>query len=341
MKFVDEATIIVSAGHGGDGSLSFRRDKYLPKGGPDGGNGGRGGDVVLVVESSMSTLADFRYTRAFRAKNGSRGSGQNRTGGAGQNCEIPIPVGTLVFDANSNELITDMVDVSQRFIVAYGGSGGAGNVQFKSSTNRAPRRTTPGKLGEERRLNLELRILADVGLLGFPNAGKSTLLQAVSSAKPKVGSYPFTTLYPQLGIVENEWDRFVVADIPGLIKGAATGAGLGVSFLKHLRRTRLLLHIVDIGTEKTSDSINAIHTVEHELKAFDEELATRSRWMILNKADLVGRDEAERVAAKLIGALSWTGPCYVISAATGEGCTSLMRGIFSWIHELHQDGRRP
>jgi len=341
MKFVDETTITVSAGHGGDGSLSFRREKFLPKGGPDGGNGGRGGDVVLVVEPGLNTLADFRYTRTFRAKNGSRGSGKNCTGGAGANCEVQVPIGTLVFDANSNELISDMIDVCQRSVVAYGGTGGAGNAQFKSSTNRAPRRTTPGKTGEERRLHLELRVLADVGLLGLPNAGKSTLLRAVSSARPKVGAYPFTTLYPQLGIVERESDRFVMADIPGLIKGAATGAGLGISFLRHIRRTRLLLHVVDIGTEKSSDLINAIRTVEQELKAFDEELATRSRWIILNKADLVAQGEADRVAAELMGALSWAGPWYVISAATGEGCASLTGDIFSWIDTKQQTGPRP
>jgi len=341
MKFVDETNITVSAGHGGDGSLSFRREKFLPKGGPDGGNGGRGGDVVLVVEPGLNTLVDFRYTRTFRAKNGNRGSGKNCTGGAGASCEVRVPIGTLVFDADSNELITDMVDIRQRFVVAYGGKGGAGNAQFKSSTNRTPRRTTLGKIGEERRLHLELQVLADVGLLGLPNAGKSTLLRAVSSARPKVGEYPFTTLYPQLGIVECESDRFVMADIPGLIKGAATGAGLGISFLRHLRRTRLLLHVVDIGTEKSSDTINAIRAVEHELKAFDEELATRSRWMILNKADLVAQGEADRVAAELMDALSWAGPWYVISAATGEGCASLTGDVFSWIDRALQKGPRP
>ena len=340
MKFVDEAIVTVSAGHGGDGSLSFRREKFLPKGGPDGGNGGKGGDVVFVVESGLNTLADFRYTRTFRAKNGSRGSGKNCTGGAGANCEVRVPIGTLVFDADSNELITDMVDVSQRSVVAYGGKGGAGNAQFKSSTNRAPRRTTPGEMGEERRLHLELQVLADVGLLGLPNAGKSTLLRAVSGARPKVGEYPFTTLYPQLGIVEHESDRFVMADIPGLIKGAATGAGLGISFLRHLRRTRLLLHVVDMGTEKSSESINAIRTVEQELKSFDEKLATRSRWMILNKADLVPQGEADRAGAELMEALSWSGPWYVISAATGEGCESLMGDVFSWIDKVRQDCHR-
>jgi GTP-binding protein len=341
MKFVDETTIIVSAGSGGDGALSFRREKFLPKGGPDGGNGGKGGDVVLVVEPGLNTLSNFRYTRTFRASDGSRGAGKNCTGSTGANCEVQVPIGTLVFDADSNELITDMTDGCQRSVVAYGGKGGVGNAHFKSSTNRAPRRTTLGKIGEERRLHLELQVLADVGLLGFPNAGKSTLLRAVSSATPKVGEYPFTTLYPQLGIVERESDRFVMADIPGLIKGAATGAGLGISFLRHLRRTRLLLHVVDIGTEKSSDSINAIRAVERELKAFDEELATRSRWMILNKADLVAEDEAERVATELIGTISWTGPWYVISAATGEGCASMMEDIFSWIAKTQQDGLWP
>ena len=341
MKFVDETTITVSAGDGGDGSLSFRREKFLPKGGPDGGNGGRGGDVVLVVEPGLTTLVDFRYTRTFRATSGSRGSGKNCTGGTGANCEVRVPIGTLVFDSYSNELITDMVDVCQRSVVAHGGKGGAGNAQFKTSTNRAPRRTTPGKMGEERRLRLELQVLADVGLLGLPNAGKSTLLRAVSRARPKVGEYPFTTLYPHLGIVERESDRFVMADIPGLIKGAATGAGLGINFLRHLRRTRLLLHVVDIGKEKSSDSIEAIRTVEGELIAFDKELATRSRWMILNKADLVAQGEADRVAAKLIRALAWTGPCYVISAATGEGCESLTGDVFSWIYKAQHNRPQP
>jgi GTP-binding protein len=336
MKFVDETTITVSAGNGGDGSLSFRREKFLPKGGPDGGNGGRGGDVILVVEPDLNTLADFRYTRIFRAKNGSQGSGKNCTGRAGTNCEVRVPIGTLVFDADSNELITDMVDVCQRPVVAYGGKGGAGNTQFKSSTNRAPRKTTPGKLGEKRRLRLELQVLADVGLLGLPNAGKSTLLRAMSSARPKVGDYPFTTLYPQLGIVERELHRFVIADIPGLIKGAAMGVGLGISFLKHLRRTRLLLHVVDIGTEKYSDPINAVRTVEHELKAFDEQLATRSRWIVFNKADLISQNEVDQVATTLLGALSWADPFYVISATTGEGCASLTADIFSWINDAGQ-----
>jgi GTP-binding protein len=341
MKFVDETTITVSAGNGGDGSLSFRREKFLPKGGPDGGNGGRGGDVVVVVEDGLNTLADFRYTRMFRAKNGSRGAGKNCTGGAGSNCEVQVPIGTLVYDADSNELIADMVDIFQRSVVAYGGKGGAGNAQFKSSTNRTPRKTTSGKKGEERCLRLELQVLADVGLLGLPNAGKSTLLRAVSSAKPKVGEYPFTTLYPHLGIVERELDRFVMADIPGLIKGAATGAGLGISFLRHLRRTQLLLHVVDIATEKAADSINAIRTVECELEAFDEELATRSRWIILNKADLVDKEEANRVASELIGTLAWKNPWYVISAATGEGCASLTGDVFSWIGEAQQNRPRP
>jgi GTP-binding protein len=331
MKFVDEASITVSGGHGGNGSLSFRREKFLPKGGPDGGNGGRGGDVIVVVESDLNTLVDFRYTRTFRAKNGSPGSGTNRTGAAGTNCEVHVPIGTLVFDADSDELIADMVDISQRSVVAYGGKAGVGNAQFKSSTNRTPRKTTVGQIGEERRLRLELQMLADVGLLGLPNAGKSTFLRAVSAARPKVGDYPFTTLYPHLGVVESETHCFVIADIPGLIKGAARGAGLGVSFLRHLRRTRLLLHLVDIGSERFSESIDAIHTVENELKAFDEQLAIRPRWIILNKADLVTSSEVNHLVAELTETLSWAGPLYVISSKTGSGCRSLTGDIFSWM----------
>jgi len=331
VKFVDEATITVTGGCGGDGSLSFRREKFLPKGGPDGGNGGRGGDVFLIVQPNLNTLAHFRYTRVFRGRNGNSGSGKNCSGAAGPSCEVHVPVGTLVFDAESNELISDMVNDRQRSVVAYGGKGGSGNARFKSSTNRTPRKITRGTIGEERRLRLELEVLADVGLLGLPNAGKSTLLNSISNANPKVSDYPFTTLYPQLGVVEHELNRFVMADIPGLIKGAAAGAGLGIRFLRHLRRTRLLLHVVDVGTEQLSNAIRAVTTVEQELHAFDEKLASRPRWLILNKVDLLGSKDIHRISDEIVRKLSWTGPIFVISASTGVGCEALIKDILSWI----------
>ena len=331
MKFVDEMTISVSGGHGGDGSLSFRREKFLPKGGPDGGNGGKGGDVILVVHPNLNTLADFRYTRTFRGKNGQPGSGKNCTGAMGADCEVPVPVGTLIFDADSNELIADMIELAQRSIVAYGGKGGTGNTRFKSSTNRTPQKITPGGYGDERRLRLELRVLADVGLVGLPNAGKSTLLRKISSAKPKVGDYPFTTLYPELGIIERDFERFTIADIPGLIEGAAVGAGLGTRFLRHLKRTRLLLHILDVGMEQSIDSINGYRVVEQELHSFDQELAARSRWLIMNKVDLLKSEDIELLSNEIVKRLSWRGPVYTVSASTGEGCEDLIRAIFSWI----------
>ncbi len=331
MKFVDETIITVSAGCGGKGALSFRREKFLSKGGPDGGNGGRGGNVILVVEPGLNTLADFRYRRVFQATHGSPGSSDNRTGASGENREVKVPMGTLVFDLATNELIVDMVADCQKFVVAYGGKGGAGNAQFKSSTNRTPRKTVGGKNGDSRQLRLEIQILADVGLLGLPNAGKSTLLQALSNARPKIGEYPFTTLYPQLGVVEDDYHSFVMADIPGLIEGAAAGAGLGTSFLRHLRRTRLLLHLVDIGTELTSDVIKSMRIIEKEIKSFDKELAARPRWVVLNKADCIDAEEVQDVSDEIARALPWTGPLYVISAITGDGCKALREDIFSWI----------
>ncbi len=325
---VDRARIFVRSGKGGDGCMSFRREKFVPKGGPNGGDGGDGGDVMLIGDDSLTSLLTLTHRPHYRATHGEQGKGSQKHGSNGADCIVKVPLGTLVTDEASGELLADISTQAQEVIVAQGGKGGYGNEHFKSATNQAPRETTLGEPIVEHTLRLELKLIADIGLVGLPNAGKSTLLRAVSRARPKVGEYPFTTLYPHLGIVERESDRFVMADIPGLIKGAATGAGLGISFLRHLRRTRLLLHVVDIGKEKSSDSIDAIRTVERELIAFDKELATRSRWMVLNKADLVAQGEADRVAAELIWALAWTGPCYVISAATGEGCASLTGDIF-------------
>ncbi len=327
MNFVDEAIISVKGGRGGDGSQSFRREKFLPKGGPDGGNGGKGGDVMLVVDTQINNLSLFRYAREFKGKNGAQGSGKNCTGASGADYEISVPPGTLVFDVESNDFIADMVSDNHRVTVAYGGQGGMGNAQFKSSTNRSPRKTIPGYPGEERELRLELRVLADVGLLGLPNAGKSTLLSFISNAKPLIGSYPFTTLHPQLGIVEYQFDRFTVADIPGLIKGAAKGAGLGIQFLRHLQRTRLLLHILDIGIMEASEVIENCQSIEYELESFDQKLMALPRWLILNKCDLLGEKEVAIITQKIKKQLTWTGPIHIISAHTGEGCDSLVEDI--------------
>ncbi|MBO68734.1 MAG: GTPase ObgE [Acidiferrobacteraceae bacterium] len=331
MKFVDEAVITVAAGHGGSGSLSFRREKFLPKGGPDGGNGGKGGDVVLIAHTHLNTLAHFRYSRIFRGEPGHAGSSNNRTGAAGADCEVGVPVGTLVYDANSMEFITDMVGSGDRFVVAYGGKGGSGNSRFKSSTNRAPDKITEGKTGDGRRLRFELRVLADIGLLGLPNAGKSTLLAAVSAAQPKIGSYPFTTLNPQLGIVEQGLERFVMADIPGLIDGAAQGAGLGTKFLKHLSRTRLLLQLVDISSNSVGDAIEAVHTIETEITTFSETLASQPRWIVFNKIDLVDNYHIEELVSAFAKQYPWNGPLFAISGNSGKGCSELINAIFDWM----------
>jgi len=326
MKFVDEATIEVLAGKGGDGCLSFRREKFVPRGGPDGGDGGRGGDVVLVADGGINSLAQFRYKRKFSAVDGKGGAGRNRTGAGGEDCRIRVPAGTLVYDADTKERITDINRSDTTFVVAQGGRGGVGNIRFKSSTNRAPRRTVPGTPGDARTLRLELQVLADVGLLGLPNAGKSTFLRAVSQARPKVADYPFTTLHPQLGVVDIDVDSsFVIADIPGLIDGAAAGAGLGVRFLNHLRRTRLLLHMVDVGPEISNDPVADIKTVENELAAFDPDLASRPRWLVLNKVDLMSDEEADQILQTLVESLSWTSPSFVVSGLTGKGCRDLAR----------------
>lgn len=333
MKFVDEASITVQAGHGGNGCLSFRREKYVPKGGPDGGDGGHGGNVYLTAVAGLNTLADFRHTRAFKAQRGAGGAGKNRTGRRGSDQYVEVPVGTIVSDADTGELIGDLVEAGVTLRVAAGGAGGLGNTRFKSSRNRTPRRITLGKRGELRSLNLELRLLADIGLLGLPNAGKSTFLRAVSDATPKVADYPFTTLYPQLGVVRVDFGQsFVIADIPGLIEGAAQGAGLGTRFLRHVRRTRLLLHLVDIAPlDGGQDPCEAVRTIESELESFDTDLAAAERWLVLNKIDLIEQSESSRRRARLVHALDWQGPVFEISALSGVGCQALCRKVMTWI----------
>lgn len=336
MKFVDEAVIRIQAGDGGDGALSFRREKFVPRGGPDGGDGGRGGSVFLVAESGLNTLADFRYTRDFRAQHGERGRGRNCSGHAGKDLYIPVPLGTVVLDAGTDERIGDLTHQSETLLVAQGGSGGLGNTHFKSSVNRAPRRIIPGGPGETRELRLELQVLADVGLLGLPNAGKSTFLRAVSEARPKVADYPFTTLYPHLGVVMLERHRsFVIADIPGLIEGAHEGAGLGIRFLKHLARTRILLHLVDIDPpDADAEPARAVKALAVELEKFSPELAQRERWLVFNKIDLLPPDEAEKRVRAAVAALRWRGPVFAISGATGQGCDELVARLMSRLDEL-------
>ncbi|MFZ0487633.1 MAG: GTPase ObgE [Arenicellales bacterium] len=341
MKFVDEAEVTVQAGKGGNGCLSFRREKFIPKGGPDGGDGGRGASVYLVAAEGLNTLSDFRYTRRFQAENGRPGMGRDKTGRSGKDLYIRVPPGTLVRDAQSGELIADVLSTDAPVIVAAGGQGGLGNTHFKSSTNRAPRRTTPGKPGDQRVLRLELRLLADVGLLGLPNAGKSTLLCAVSQARPKVADYPFTTLYPHLGVVRVEAERsFVLADIPGLIEGASRGAGLGARFLRHLSRTRLLLHLVDLApVDDHHDVAEDVRTVAAELRAFSEDLARRPRWLVLNKIDALGADARAQRRENLVTALSWEGPVFEISAVSGEGCELLCGQIMDFLEEQNERER--
>ena len=335
MKFVDEATITVESGQGGDGCLSFRREKSIPKGGPDGGNGGNGGDVYLRAIPGLNTLADFRYTRKFKADNGKPGSGQNKTGRSGADTHIDVPVGTGVFDRDTGELIGDLAEQARCLLVAYGGRGGLGNPHFKSSTNRAPRRTTRGRPSELRNLRLELRVLADVGLLGLPNAGKSTFLGAISEATPKIAEYPFTTLHPQLGVVRIDHGRsFVVADIPGLVEGAADGAGLGTQFLKHLSRTRLLLHLVDMSPTPPRSLAQDVLTIETELARYRKELSEcYDRWLVLNKIDLLTPEEGRTRFDALVDKLNWTEPVFMISAATGQGCDTLCQEIMNHLEE--------
>ncbi len=338
MNFVDEAVIRVIAGKGGNGALSFLREKYRPKGGPDGGDGGHGGSIYLVADSGLNTLADFRYTKLFRAQNGQPGAGRERAGKAGEDMQIRVPLGTMVFDDETDELIGDVVGAGNQLLVANGGSRGVGNARFKSSVNQAPRKTIPGKPGDERVLRLELKVLADVGLLGRPNAGKSTFLSVISSARPRVADYPFTTLHPQLGVVDvGESSGFVVADIPGLIEGAAQGAGLGIDFLKHLSRTRILLHLVDVAPLDGADPVEAVREIEHELEAFDEGLAARERWLVLNKCDLLDEEEMAALKQETVDRLEWNGPVYMISAATGQGCPDLVNALMQRLDLMREE----
>ena len=337
MKFVDEATIKVFAGNGGSGCLSFRREKFIPKGGPDGGDGGDGGSIFLEAKTELNTLIDFRYTRSFKAENGSQGSGSDCTGSKGDDLYISVPVGTIVTVTETGEIIGDLTFPEQKLLVAKGGFHGLGNTRFKSSRNRTPRQTTQGKEGESREIKLELSLLADVGLLGLPNSGKSTLVQTVSAARPKVADYPFTTMVPNLGVVRLDSERsFVIADIPGVIKGASDGAGLGMRFLKHLTRTKLILHLVDISPLDGSSPKQAAEEIELELEKFSPTLATEHRWLVVNKADLLSNDEHERVLKELIADLQWKGRFFLISGATGLGMELLCNSIYSHIDNLRE-----
>ncbi len=339
MKFVDEATIRVHAGDGGNGCRSFRREKYIPRGGPDGGDGGDGGSIYLRGNSGLNTLADFRHSRQFTAERGSNGSGKNCTGKSGQDLVIDVPLGSIVHATETHEIIGEVVSDDQLLLVAQGGRGGLGNTHFKSSTNQAPRKTVPGTPGDRRELLIELQVLADVGLLGLPNAGKSTLLRAVSSAKPKVADYPFTTLYPNLGVVSVGLHKsFVIADIPGLINGAAEGVGLGVQFLRHLSRTRVLLHLIDIAPFDTgADPVAEAEGLIVELAKFDTGLADRERWLVLNKVDLVPEVEQEARCQAIIDGLSWTGPVFRIAAISGQGCKELVAALQQHIDLMNEE----
>jgi GTP-binding protein len=336
MKFVDEATVKVRAGNGGAGKVSFRREKFVPFGGPDGGDGGHGGSVFLRAQEGINTLADFRIARTFKAAHGEPGGSRDCTGKSGADLYVPVPTGTVVQDADTQEILGDLKTAGQMLLVAQGGKGGWGNTKFKSSTNRAPRKAGPGLPGEQHVLKLELKVLADVGLLGLPNAGKSTLIRAVSAARPKVADYPFTTLHPHLGVVSvGEHRSFVMADIPGLIEGAAEGAGLGIRFLKHLQRTRLLLHLVDIAPlDPAADPVKDARAIVAEIKKFSTELAGKERWLILNKIDLLEEAQAKLRTAQIVRRLRWKGPVFEVSAATGRGTRELCARVMDRLDEL-------
>jgi len=335
MKFVDEAKLRVQAGNGGRGCLSFRREKFMPFGGPDGGDGGLGGSVYLKAAEGINTLADFRVERTFKAQSGEAGSGNDCFGKGGEDLYVPVPIGTIVRDSETGEQLGDLVKEGDILLVARGGKGGWGNARFKTSTNRAPRQFGTGLPGEKRLLELELKVIADVGLLGLPNAGKSTLIRAVSSARPKVADYPFTTLHPNLGVVYcGEHRSFVMADIPGLIEGAAEGAGLGIRFLKHLQRTRVLLHLVDMAPlDPEADPVKDARSIVAELKKFSKDLATKPRWLVINKSDLLPPDEAEKKAKAIVRSLRHKGPWFLISAATSTGARDLAGAVMRFLEE--------
>ena len=332
MKFVDEATIDIAAGHGGAGCVSFRREKFIPFGGPNGGDGGRGGSVWAVADVNLNTLIDFRYTRRFEARNGEAGRGSDQFGAAGEDILLRVPVGTIFNDAETGERLCELLEPGERVLLAKGGDGGFGNLHFKSSTNRAPRQKTPGWPGEARKLKLELRVLADVGLLGMPNAGKSTLITAISNARPKIADYPFTTLHPNLGVVRVGPDQsFVVADIPGLIEGASEGAGLGHQFLRHLQRTELLLHLVDLAPFDGSDPVAQTRAIVKELKAYDPGLHAKPRWIVLNKLDMVPLEEREARVKDFVRRLRWKGPVFAVSALARDGLEALVRAAYQHV----------
>jgi GTPase len=333
MKFVDEARLKVQGGHGGRGSASFRREKFIPFGGPDGGDGGHGGSVYLKAVAGINTLVDFRIERTFKAGSGEGGSGNDCTGRSGEDLYVSVPIGTTIREADTGEELGDLVRAGDTLLVAHGGKGGWGNTRFKSSTNRAPRQFGPGLPGEKRQLALELKLIADVGLLGLPNAGKSTLIRAVSAARPKVADYPFTTLHPNLGVVAvSEHRSFVMADIPGLISGAADGAGLGIQFLRHLQRTGVLLHVVDIAPpDPQADVVTDIRSIIKELKKFSASLAEKPRWLVLNKSDLFPEKEAQQLAKRIVTRLRYKGPWFLISAATGLGTRPLCEAIMGFL----------
>ncbi len=334
MKFVDEANVMVEAGKGGNGCLSFRREKYIPRGGPDGGDGGDGGSVFIIADSNMNTLIDYRYQPSYRAENGQNGMGSECTGRGGSDRILTVPVGTTIIDRDTDEVLGDLTHDQQQVKVAQGGFHGLGNTRFKSSVNRAPRQTTNGSPGEKRNLRFELKVLADVGLLGLPNAGKSTFIRAVSAAKPKVANYPFTTLTPNLGVVAIQKHRsFVIADIPGLIEGAAEGAGLGIQFLKHLSRTRILLHLVDMAPWDDVTPADSAQIIVTELEKFSPALAQRERWLVLNKLDLVPEDEQEARCQSVLDKLHWQGPVFRISAIAKQGTDELAKAMMNYIEE--------
>lgn len=335
MKFIDEATIQAIAGKGGDGAASFRREKYIPRGGPDGGDGGRGGSIYAIADRNINTLIDYRYARIHRARNGQNGQGSDRYGKSADDIVLRVPVGTLVRDMNTNEIVADLVYHDQKVMLAKGGEGGIGNLHFKSSTNRAPRQFTFGEPGQEFELKLELKVLADVGLLGMPNAGKSTLIRAVSAARPKVADYPFTTLQPNLGMVRVDQNRsFVMADIPGLIEGAAEGVGLGHRFLKHLTRTRLLLHVIDMAPlDESIDPVHEAKALVKELQKYDESLYQKPRWLVLNKTDMLPPDQQEELCKQFVRKLKWKEKYFMISALTGEGCKLLTYAIMDYLEQ--------